>query len=80
MSDDLIERLRAAWPRDALAGEAADALAAKDAEIARLREARHHLEVMLCWADNLSLEYGGDLRIFREKYNAASAFLDGENQ
>ena len=36
MSDDLIERLRAAWPRDALAGEAADALAAKDAEIAKL--------------------------------------------
>jgi len=47
--------------------------------VVEIREARHHLDVMLFWADNLSLEYGGDLHIFREKYNEAAAFLDGDN-
>ena len=60
--------------------EAADALAAMDAEIARLTA---HLETMLQWADTMSAQINNSAEFWTD-YNAASEFLEraaltGEN-
>ena len=63
-----------------LVPEAADALAAKDAEIARLTA---HFETMLQWADTMSAQINNSAEFWTD-YNAASEFLEraaltGEN-
>jgi len=53
--------------------ERAGALEAENAK------ARRHLDKMLFWADNLSAEYADNRPMFREDYNAAAGFLDGDD-
>jgi len=88
MSDDLVKRLRdschcsieilpcCAENECRAAFEAADRIEALGAELA---EARRHLDNMLGWADDLSLQCAESRPKFREYYNAAAGFLDGDD-
>jgi len=88
-TDDLVKRLRDTsnmialgdriqWGLDShLMDAAADRIEALEAELA---EARHHLDNMLFWVDGLTHDLD-DLPVgFREDYNAAAAFVDGDSQ
>ena len=87
MSDDLVKRLRG-WARDIREGStatwamdqdlksAADRIEELEAELA---EAKRHLEKMLVWSDDLSLQCAEIRPKFREDYNNAAGFLDGDD-
>lgn len=59
-----------------LVPEAADRIEELEAELA---EAKRHLEKMLVWSDDLSLQCAEIRPKFREDYNAAAGFLDGDD-
>jgi len=81
MTNDIASKLREStrWYHNdcELKSSAADRIEELEA---KLSEAHLHLDTMLLWADDLSSDKEGFLHPeFREDYNAASGFLDGDD-